>query len=205
MSGRPILRGASAPAVGGGAAAAVGGGLWLVLFGGELAGIAVPASGSALWAFPLLFGAGTVGIYSLPGARPALAAWARPVAIGIAGLSTLALLGAGLAPSDSPMAYAGWLGFVGGIFALLVLVLVFGLGHRGRAEVREIAAFATAVAVAPVVFLLAVLGYKLATGWWVTDPTLIAIGQAAAAVLIGGGWLLLGLGTVRQALISSRS
>jgi hypothetical protein len=164
MSDRPMVGGGSAWAVGGGAAAALGGGLWLVVFGGELAGIAVPASGWLLGVFPLLFGAGTVGLFSLPGARPELVSWARPVAVAIAAVAALALVGSGLAPGESPLAYAGWLAFVGGIFLLLLLVLVFGLGHRGRPDVRHLAAFATAVALAPVVFLFAGLAYKLATG-----------------------------------------
>ena len=185
----------------GGALAAVGGLLWLGGFVDTDEGpTAIP-----LALFPLLFGAGVVGLGSIPGAQPDLARRVRVGAVGAGVVSSLALLVSESVAAESWLAYAGWLVFVGGLVGLWGLVIAFGVAHLRSSQLQGIARLAVLVGVSPLAFTAFGIGYKALTGWWVTDPDLIRIGEVTAALVIGGGWLILGCGIAIRALISSRA
>jgi hypothetical protein len=188
-----------APAIGG-LLGALGGALWLI----EFAGAGQTAVSVPLLVYPLLFGSALTGLTLLPGVRPSAAGRLRALAIAAALGSALAYLGSVLVGDESGLAYAGWLAFVGGLIALSVIALAFGIAHVRRVGLRGIAWLAIIASLAPVVVAGIGLVYKSLTGWWVTDPELIRIGEVAAAVSIGGGWLVLGVGIVVTSLISSR-
>jgi hypothetical protein len=183
----------------GGVLGAIGGGLWLLEFFGRGSS---PVSAS-LWLFPLLFGASVVALTGLEGARPSVARRLRIAAIVLAAASSLGLVTTEIVLTESAIAYAGWLVFVGGLIGLSALVLAFGIAHLRPSSVRGIAWLAIVVSLAPLAFAGIGLAYKVITGWWVTDPGLIRIGEVVAALSIGGGWLLLGLGVTLRSLISS--
>jgi len=185
----------------GGALAAVGGLLWL---GGFLDTDEGPTA-IPLALFPLLFGAGVVGLGSIPGARPDVSRRVCVAAVGAGILSSLALAVSENVAAESWLAYAGWLAFVGGLVGLWALVIAFGVAHLRTSQLRGIARLALLVGVSPLSFTALGIGYKALTGWWVTDPDLIRIGEVTAALVIGGGWLILGCGIAIRALISSRA
>jgi len=185
----------------GGALAAVGGLLWL---GGFLDTDEGPTA-IPLALFPLLFGAGVVGLGSIPGARPDVSRRVCVAAVGAGILSSLALAVSENVAAESWLAYAGWLAFVGGLVGLWALVIAFGVAHLRTSQLRGIARLALLVGVSPLAFTALGIGYKALTGWWVTDPDLIRIGEVTAALVIGGGWLILGCGIAIRALISSRA
>ena len=189
------------PVVLGGVLGAIGGGLWLL----EFAGGGQSRFSTPLWLFPLLFGATVVALTGLDGARTTLARRLRIAAIMVAMVSSLGLLTSEIVATESSFAYAGWLVFVIGLIGLSALVLGFGLAHARRTGVRGIAWLAIVVSLAPLAFAGIGFAYKALTGWWVTDPGLIRIGEVVAALSIGGGWLLLGLGITLHTLISSRA
>ena len=184
----------------GGVLASVGGLLWLRGFLDTDEGpTAIP-----LALFPLLFGAGVVGLGSIPGARPNVSRWVRVAAVAAATAASVALVVSENVAAESWLAYAGWLVFVGGLVGLWALVIAFGMAHLRTPRLSGIARLAVLVGVSPLAFTALGFGYKALTGWWVTDPDLIRIGEVTAALVIGGGWLILGCGIAIRALISSR-
>ncbi len=185
----------------GGVLGAIGGGLWLLEFGGADQSPLSPP----LWLFPLLFGATVVALTGLDGSRPGVAHWLRVAAIVVAMASSLGLITSEIVATESAVAYAGWLVFVAGLVGLSALVLGFGLAHARRPGLRGIAWLAIVVSLAPLAFAGIGFAYKALTGWWVTDPGLIRIGEVVAALSIGGGWLVLGVGITLRSLISSRA
>ena len=184
----------------GGVLASVGGLLWL---GGFLDTDDGPTA-IPLALFPLLFSAGVVGLGSIAEARPDVSRRVRVAAIAAGILSSFALVVSENVAAESWLAYAGWLVFVGGLVGLWALVIAFGVAHL-RTSLRGIAWLALIVGVSPLAFTALGIGYKTLTGWWVTDPDLIRIGEVTAALVIGGGWLILGCGIAIRALISSRA
>ena len=176
----------------GGAAAAAGGAAWLIVFGAGTLGIRVTWLEDLIWILPLAFGLGTIGLYE--GGSSRLDRLAVYVAGAVAVLATAAY-GAGvlLFGGESTIGYITWLVFILGILALLALVLAYGARHRRDARDRGVARAALVLSGVPFAFLVLILAYKVATGWWVTDPGLVAFGSIGAALLVGGGWLLLGL------------
>ena len=164
---------------------------WLLLFGPGAAGIGLMFLDGLMWAFPLAFGLGTIALYAGGGRRlDRAAAWSAGV---VAVISAASLLAGSLLLTDAAAAYAAWLGFVGGIVVLCGLVVLYGILHRGDPSDRQVARVALVAGGLPFAFLLMILGYKVATGWWVTDPGLVAFGSLGAAVLVGGCWLALGI------------
>ena len=176
-----------------GVLAAIAGVAWVALFGADAFELRTPEMGGLLWAFPLAFGAGAVALYQ-GGASAGLVDRVGSTLGGVLAVASgLAYLGV-LVSADDAQAYIGWLAYVLGIVLLFGLVLLYGVVHVRRPEDRDAAAVTALVASGPpFAFLAMILGYKLATGWWVTDPSLISIGQLGSAILIGGGWLALGI------------
>jgi hypothetical protein len=175
----------------GATASALGAIGWLLLFGPGAAGVELTWLDGLMWAFPLAFGLGTIALHAGGGrGLNRVAAWtAGSVAI----TSAVSLLAGSLLVTGGVAAYAAWLGFVGGIAVLCGLVVVYGVRHRRDPGDRQVARVAIVAGGLPFAFLLMILGYKVATGWWVTDPGLIAVGSLGAAVLVGGCWLALGV------------
>jgi hypothetical protein len=164
---------------------------WLLLFGPGAAGIELAWLDGLLWAYPLAFGLGTIALYAGGGRRlDRAAAWSAGI---VAVVSAASLLAGSLLLTDGAAAYAAWLGFVGGIVVLCGLVVLYGFSHRRDPGDRHMARLALVAGGLPFAFLLVILGYKVATGWWVTDPALVAFGSVGAAVLVGGCWLALGV------------
>lgn len=164
---------------------------WLLLFGPGAPAIGLTFLDGLMWAFPLAFGLGTIALYAGRARRlDRAAAWAAGV---VAVLSAGSLLAGSLLVTGGGLAYAAWLGFVGGIVVLCGLVVLYGIRHRRNHGDRQVARVALVAGALPFAFLLVILGYKVATGWWVTDPGLIAFGSVGAAVLVGGCWLALGI------------
>lgn len=176
----------------GGTASAVGAVAWLVVFGQGTDGGRVPVLESLMWAFPLAFGLGTIALYGGIHRRlDRVAAWAAAV---VAVLSALSLLvGSIVTRGVGTAAYVAWLGFVGGIVVLCGLAVAYGVRHRNDRTGGNLARIVLVAAGLPFAFLLLILAYKVATGWWVTDPTLVEIGTIGAAVLVGGAWLVIGI------------
>jgi hypothetical protein len=178
----------------GGTASVLGAVAWLILFGPGTAGIRITWLEGLMWVFPLLFALGTIALW----AGRAHAGRIDRAAAGLAGvtgaLSAASFLaGATLTSGAGMLAYAAWLGFVGGIVLLCGLVVAFGARYRSDPADRRVARVALVAGALPFGYFLLLLGYKLATGWWVTDPTLIAIGSLGVAVLIGVGWISVGV------------
>jgi hypothetical protein len=165
---------------------------WLMLFGPGSIGVPMPGLASVMWVLPLAFGLGTIALYADGSRRSDGAiAWAAGA---VAVISAGSLLTGSLLVTGGAGGYAAWLGFVGGVVVLCGLVFAYGVSHRRSAGDRRIARLALVAGGLPFAFLLFILGFKLATGWWVTDPGLIAFGSIGAAVLVGGCWLALGIG-----------
>lgn len=165
---------------------------WLVLFGRGTAAEPIPFLEGLMWAIPLGFGLGTVALYAVGRRRlDRLAAW---TAGSLALLSAASLLaGSVLTRGAGAAAYAAWLGFVGGIALQCGLVVAYGATHQHDRADGRVARIVLVAAGLPFAFLVLILGYKLATGWWVTDPALIELGTAGAAMLVGGAWLVIGI------------
>jgi hypothetical protein len=172
----------------GGAAAGLGGIAWLALFMSGNGGTPIEWLEDAMWALPLAFGLGAIGLYA-----PATSTFDR-TAILIAAVASVAaaaaVFGGSALALTGEIAYAAWLAFVGGIAVLLCLVLAYGIRRRADGGLALVALVATLL---PIAFLAVIFGYKVLTGWWVTDPGLIAFGTVGAAVLVGGAWVALGV------------
>lgn len=172
----------------GGAAATIGGLAWLVLFWNGNRGTPIAWLEETMWALPLAFGLGVMGLYAA--GTSAFDRVAIVLAAIVSVVAAAALVGGDALALEPAAAYASWLVFVGGIGTLLILVLAYGVRHRWRSLVGLVALVGAAL---PVAFLAIIFAYKLLTGWWVTDPALISIGTGGAAILIGGAWVALGL------------
>lgn len=176
----------------GGAAALVGGAVWLAAFGTDAIDRSIGLD-AVLWSFPLLFGLATVALHVGAGSPMPADRIGAGAAIVVALVASVVYVATLLLAATAELEYAGWLVFILGIALLLVAVLVYGLRHVRRPEQRRIAAAAIVASILPVGFIAMMFVYKLLTGWWVTDPGLIQLGSTGAALLVGGGWLLLGI------------
>jgi len=147
-----------------------------------------------LWILPPLFAAGVVGLYAGYSERfGRLRRSGIAVALVAGALSVSGLIvGAALDAVSATLAYAGWLVFLLGILALFADLVLFGVAAiRRRAPLRW-RVVPLVVGMLPITFLGAIMLYKALSGWWVADESLIRLGEVGSAVVIGGGWVVLG-------------
>lgn len=176
----------------GGTAAVAGGLAWLLAFGTDVLERAVGAEG-VLWVAPIAFGIAAVALYRGGGTVERGDRIGSRLAAAAAAVSSTAYGASLLFVRFDELFYAGWLVYVLGIVAILATVLAYGVLHLRRPDRGGIALAAIVASGPPVAFLLLILGYKVLTGWWVTDAGLTAFGNMGATVLVGGGWIVLGV------------
>lgn len=167
----------------------LGGVLW-VLWSADFVDFLDPA----LWILPPLFAAGVVGLYAGHARHSGrLRKSGIVIALAAGGLSVAGLVGgAALDAVNATLAYAGWLVFLLGSLVLFADLVLFGVAAIRTNAPPRWRIVPLVVGIMPVIFFGVIMLYKALSGWWVTDEGLIRFGEVGAAVVIGGGWSVLG-------------